>query len=68
LAADDKRAKWKIGRDVRLDVLAADDGFIVAVGPAFFLLDREAAEELVCLLADALELGDPTRVVATDSN
>ena len=38
------------------------------IGPMFLCLDREAAEELMCLLADALEPGDPLGVIRADSN
>jgi hypothetical protein len=42
-----------------MEVIASDDGFIVVIGSAFFWLDRAAAEDLLCLMADALESGDP---------
>jgi hypothetical protein len=46
-----------VGR--RLEVGASGRGFLVTVGRVTMLLDREAAEELTCLLVDALEPRDP---------
>jgi hypothetical protein len=68
LAADDKRPRWRVDRGARLDVVRSGDSFILTIGPVFLCLDREAAEELVCLLADALEPADPPGVSPTDSN
>ena len=66
--ADGKRPKWRIDRDARLEVLASGNGFIVVIGPAFFWLDRDAAEDLMCFLAEALESGDPLAAFRRDSN
>jgi hypothetical protein len=68
LAADDKRPKRRFDRRARLDIVRSGEGFIMTIGPVFLCLDREAAEELMCLLADALEPGDPLGVIPTDSN
>jgi hypothetical protein len=54
--------------NIRLEVAPAAGGFLVTVGPVSLLLDRTAAEELMCLLADALEPGDPLDLVATGRN
>ena len=43
-------------------------GFIVVIGPAFFWLDRDAAEDLMCLLADGLEASDPLAAHPRNSN
>lgn len=53
---------------VRLEVVSSAAGFLLKVGPVTLLLDREAAEELMCLLAEALEPGDPLDIATTDSN
>ena len=42
-----------------LDVAPSKHGFIVRIGPMFLSLDRHAAEELMYLLAEALEVADP---------
>ncbi|HSS40497.1 MAG TPA: hypothetical protein VLT58_17155 [Polyangia bacterium] len=41
---------------------------MLTVGPVSMLLDREAAEELTCLLVDALEPTEPPDASTTDSN
>jgi len=51
-----------------LAVVSSARGFVVTVGPVSVLLDREAAEELTCLLVDALEPTEPSEVSTTDSN
>ena len=66
--ATHERRPWKIERGAHLDVLASGSGFIVAIGPAFFWLDREAAEDLLCLLGAALGSDDPQGVPPNDSN
>ena len=66
--ADGKRPTWRVDRGARLEVLASSGGFIVVIGPAFFWLDRDATEDLTCLLADALESGDPVLAPPRDSN
>ncbi len=52
----------------RLEVGASARGFLVTVGPVAVLLDREAAEELTCLLVDALEPRDPFDITGAGSN
>jgi len=42
-----------------MDVAPSKHGFIVRIGPMFLSLDRHRAEELMFLLAEALEVGDP---------
>jgi hypothetical protein len=51
-----------------LGVVSSARGFVVTVGPVSLLLDREAAEELTCLLVDALEPTEPSDASTTDSN
>jgi hypothetical protein len=51
-----------------VDVVSSARGFVLTVGPVSLLLDREAAEELTCLLVDALEPTEPSDVNTTDSN
>ena len=51
-----------------LGVVSSARGFVVTVGPVSVLLDREAAEELTCLLVDALEPTEPSDVGTTESN
>jgi hypothetical protein len=45
--------------DLALDVAPSKHGFILRIGPVFLSLDRHAAEELMYLLAEALEVADP---------
>jgi hypothetical protein len=52
----------------RLTVGASARGFQVTVGRVTVLLDREAAEELTCLLVDALEPRHPLDITGTGSN
>jgi len=66
--ADGKRPTWRVDRGARLEVLASSGGFIVVIGPAFFWLDRDAAEDLLCLLADGLEASDPLAAFPRNSN
>ena len=66
--ADGKRPKWTLDRNARVEVIASGNGFIVVIGAAFFWLDREALEDLMCLMADALESDDPVVARARDSN
>jgi hypothetical protein len=68
LVADGKRPAWRVDKGARLEVLASGGGFIVVIGPAFFWLDRDAAEDLMCHLADALESGDPLAALPRGSN
>jgi len=51
-----------------MEVIASDDGFIVVIGSAFFWLDRAAAEDLLCLMADALESGHSLAAPPRDPN
>jgi hypothetical protein len=41
---------------------------VVTVGPVSLLLNREAAVEIMCQLAEALEPGDPIDVATAGSN
>jgi hypothetical protein len=52
----------------RLEVSSSTSGFLITVGPVTVLLDREAAEELTCLLVDALEPRAPLDITRTGSN
>ena len=40
-------------------VTTSGDGFILVLGMVYLHLDREAAEDLVCQLAEALEPDEP---------
>ena len=62
-----KRHRFRNVRS-RLEVGSSARGFLVTVGPLTVLLDREAAEELTCLLVDALEPRDPLDITRTGSN
>jgi hypothetical protein len=53
------RSSQSNAKDLALDVASSKHGFIVRIGPVFLSLDRHAAEELMYLLAEALEVGDP---------
>jgi hypothetical protein len=55
-------------RGLRLEVVPSAGGFLVTVGPVSLLLDHAAAEEMMCLLADALEPSDPLDLSTTSSN
>lgn len=63
----DKKDRFRIVNN-HLGVVSSERGFVVTVGPVSVLLDREAAEELTCLLVDALEPTEPSDVGTTDSN
>jgi hypothetical protein len=58
MALDD-RGNQLDNKDLSLDVAPSKHGFIVRIGPVFLSLERQAAEELMYLLAQALEVGDP---------
>jgi len=58
MALDD-RSNQLNATDLLLDVAPSKHGFIVRIGPIFLSLDRHAAEELMYLLAGALEVADP---------
>lgn len=66
MARGDKRSQSD-ARDVALDIVPNRRGFILKVGPVFLSLDRPTAEELLCLLAEALEVSDPLGIT-TGSN
>ena len=66
--ATHERRPWKIDCSARLDVLPSGGGFIVAIGPVFFWLQREAAEDLLCLLGAALDPDDPRDLPPGNSN
>lgn len=53
--------------DLSLDVVPNRGGFILKVGPVFLSLDRPTTEELLYLLAEALEISDPLGIT-TGSN
>lgn len=59
--------KFRIGDD-QLAVRASEGGFSVTLGSVSLWLDRDTAEELMCLIADALEPGDPLWTASTGSN
>ena len=63
----DKKDSFRIVNS-HLGVVSSAHGFVVTVGPVSVLLDREAAEELTCLLVDALAPTEPSDVSTTDSN
>jgi hypothetical protein len=63
----DKKDRLRI-LNSHLSVVSSARGFVVTVGPVSVLLDREAAEELTCLLVDALEPTEPPDVSTTGSN
>jgi hypothetical protein len=58
MALDDRSSQLN-AEDLTLDVASSKHGFIVRIGPVFLSLERQAAEELMYLLAEALEVGDP---------
>ncbi len=59
--------KFRIGDD-QLAVRPSEGGFSVTLGSVSLWLDRDTAEELMCLIADALEPGDPLWTASTGSN
>ena len=67
VSKNEKRERFWRGR-IRLEVVSSTDGFVLSVGPVSLRLDREAAEEIMCQLADALEPGDPLEVATNGSN
>ena len=66
--ADGKRPKWTLDQNARMEVIASGSGFILVIGSTFFWLDREAVEDLMCLMADALESDDPVAARPRHSN
>ena len=58
MAIGDKGSEQQ-AREFALDVTPFQKGFIVRIGPMFLSMDRHGAEELMFLLAEALEVGDP---------
>jgi hypothetical protein len=62
-----KRYRFRNVRS-RLEVVSSTHGFLVTVGPVTVLLNREAAEELTCLLVDALEPRGTLDTAGTGSN
>jgi hypothetical protein len=64
---NDRKDRFRI-MNSHLGVVSSARGFVVTVGPVSVLLDREAAEELTCLLVDALEPTEPSDVGTTESN
>jgi hypothetical protein len=55
-------------REVPVDVCLEGDGFLLRVDNASIWFDREAAEEILMLLEDALVLGASRGLVSNDSN
>jgi hypothetical protein len=55
-------------RNTTVEVFSSGSGFLLTVGPVTLLLDRESTEELMCLVADALESDDPLNIAPTGSN
>jgi hypothetical protein len=58
MALDDRSSQLN-ATDLPLGIAPSKHGFILRIGPLFLSLDRHAAEELMYLLAEALEVADP---------
>ena len=54
--------------DLHLEVSSSGNGFVLTVGGISVLFDRYAAEEIVGMLADALEPTDPLELAPPGSN
>jgi hypothetical protein len=64
LATSDKQTTRDVDRGASdLEVVPSGGGFILKVGPMSLWVDRAAAEELMCLLADVLEPSEPLDVL-----
>ena len=61
MALGDRRSQQHV-REIVLDVARSEHGFIVRIGPMSLSLDRREVEDLMYLLAEALEVGDPLGV------
>jgi hypothetical protein len=53
------RSSQPDAKDLALDVVPSKHGFILRIGPVFLSLGRQAAEDLMYLLAEALEVAEP---------
>jgi hypothetical protein len=67
-ARKNEKRNSALGGSRPLGVVSSARGFVVTVGPVSLLLDREAAEELTCLLVDALEPTEPSDASTSGSN
>ena len=67
LRKTEKKQRFRNVRS-RLAVVASAHGFLVTIGRVAVMLDRAAAEELTCLLVDALEPRNPIDITGTGSN
>lgn len=68
-ASEIKERDSFLHRTTQIDVVPSGSGFLLTVGPVTLMLDRESADEILCLLADALEPTDPLETMtpsATD--
>jgi hypothetical protein len=54
--------------DIHLDVSSSGNGFVLTVGGISVLFDRYAAEEIVGMLADALEPSDQLDLTTNGSS
>lgn len=54
--------------DIHLEVSSSGNGFVLTVGGISVLFDRYAAEEIVGMLAEALEPTDPLELTKAGSN
>jgi hypothetical protein len=66
MARGDKSSQ-RNAQDLTVDVVPNRREFILRVGPVFVSLDRPTTEELLYLLAEALEISDPLGIT-TGSN
>jgi hypothetical protein len=58
-AGKNRKRKTPRQRKDPLRIVSFGGGFLLTIGPVSLLLDRPTAEEIMCLLADALEPDDP---------
>jgi len=56
------------GRRPDMEVVPSRGQFIIRLGSVFVALTRDSAEEMLCLLANALEADDPLEIVSSSSN
>lgn len=63
---DSTSAKRARRAQVQIDVVGAS--FILTVGSVSLLLDRDAVEEIMCVIADSLEKIDPLDLSPPESN
>jgi hypothetical protein len=64
---NEKRKKLE-REDIHLEVSSSGNGFVLTVGPISVLFDRYAAEEIIGMLADALEPSDRLDFTSADWN